>query len=371
MSDEFPDEYYSCKWIEGRIAFGFRNIYMCWVRHSGKKGYVHVTKFGGGPFPYETIDKKKNDLRRLNQTDRDTPCKGCPFLKKNKWQYHKNRFNMIGLSAFTLCNLKCAYCYAGKEDTQAYAGMKPAYNLYDSIKELVDNESIMKGAQVHWAGGEPTIHKDFDKILKILDKIEAFQTLYTNGTIYSDKIYRALELNRAKVVASVDAGTPELYSKIKGKDLFKSVFANLKKYASSGGEVVAKYVYLDENHGEAEFKAFLKECKKSNINKIMLEPEHINLMDSYSVLPHQVIVDMGEGVHLALQKEIDIVFGGRVAYMDRFRIILIVIELYLRDPDSVDIERLRALIKGWLSIGSHKLGQMALEMTKQGKAIQI
>lgn len=371
MSEELPEEYYSCKWIEERITFGFKNIYMCWVRHSGRKGYVHVTEFDGKAFPYEVIDKKKNDLRKKNQTDQDTPCKGCHFLKKRKWNYRKDKFSMIGLSAFTLCNLKCKYCYAGKEDTQAIADMQPAYNLYKIIKELAENGSLQKGIQIHWAGGEPTIFTDFDQTFDLFNEYGAFQTIYTNGSIYSDKIYNAMENNRAKVVASIDAGTPELYSKIKGKDLFETVFANLKKYVSSGGEVIAKYVYLEENHGESEFKAFLKQCRRSNIIKIMLEPEHISLMDSYNVLPHQIIQDMGEGVHLALQEKIDIVFGGRVSYMDRFRIILVAIELYLNDPDRVDIERMRSFIEGWLLVGSQKLGQMALEMTEQGKTIQI
>ena len=61
--------------------------------------------------------------------------------------------------------MRCRYC----SDTY-YGGKLAKYDIQKSLNELIANDKIRDDVQVAWGGGEPTIVKDFDKIIELVNK---------------------------------------------------------------------------------------------------------------------------------------------------------------------------------------------------------
>ncbi len=90
------------------------------------------------------------------------------------------------------CNLKCKNCYIEK----SYKN-EPDFIELEKIKEAlsfakeIKHENKGKGFSIYLTGGEPMLHPDFNKILRMCLKV-ATTTVITNGTMINDKKARFL-----------------------------------------------------------------------------------------------------------------------------------------------------------------------------------
>ncbi len=74
------------------------------------------------------------------------------------------------------------------------------------------------------------------------------------------------------VEVSIDAGTPETYARVKGKDAFDRVVSNLVEYSRSG-KIQLKYIVMKDNLEDADINGFLNLARLINVESVMVTPE--------------------------------------------------------------------------------------------------
>lgn len=164
------------------------------------------------------------------------------------------------------CNLDCLWCNG--YDVKSRNVMMDGKHLLDLVQFFSE-----WGAQAicFAGGGEPTMHPQLADAFSLAYKLKLPAAIITNGTfIHEDQISTIAALSRW-VGVSVDCATPELYSKLKGKDLFEQVIKNIHLLVERGArEVTYKYLLHPLNQFEV-FKA-ISLAKELGCNCIHIRP---------------------------------------------------------------------------------------------------
>jgi len=121
------------------------------------------------------------------------------------------------------CNLECAHCYLGEKEPKDIS-FEILKKVFDSAKELGIFHIIL-------TGGEPTIHKNFKKIINYLNENRFRITLVTNGTLL-DKNLNLLREKVYEIVISLD-GFKEDYERIRGYS-FEKIVKNIHLVKDAG-----------------------------------------------------------------------------------------------------------------------------------------
>ncbi len=263
--------YYSCEWIEYKMCVDLNRLTFCCKPYGENKGFIPICDFNGGALPIDIVLRRRDELREQNNSSSENyPCKGCPLLLKRQWDQLPNGvyFNQINISNSILCNLECTYCYTVIHKDW-YSAIKP-YDLKPVLLDVVAKGYMVEGGRLEWAGGEPTILPGFNELFDTFLKKGCVQTVFTNAVVFSEAVEDALKQQKASVVTSVDCGTPETYLKIKGKDHFNNVWANLLRYNNAGGAVVVKYIINRHTSSDTDVHQFIALCIKNNVKFISI-----------------------------------------------------------------------------------------------------
>lgn len=134
----------------------------------------------------------------------------------------------------SICNLRCIMCFQADKSFSSnkkylgYMGLDLFRNILDQAKNNGCNAITLASR------GEPTLHKNFDQISKILhDSYLLDCKLNTNATMLNEKkINEILSANFSEVIFSVDAGTKQTYEKIRYKGKFDKVVKNIELFNS-------------------------------------------------------------------------------------------------------------------------------------------
>lgn len=114
------------------------------------------------------------------------------------------------------CNEKCVYCRYNN-DTGHYMSFDDFVLYANRLLDLGVMGIILTG------GGEPTINKDFDKIVKWLESNDVPYGINTNF-----KQYKEFNPNYLKV--SIDTGDSDEYKKMRGVDALEKVISNVNRF---------------------------------------------------------------------------------------------------------------------------------------------
>jgi len=258
-----------CKDIESSIYVAPNEIRSCCQRffYKGKmRGDTKLLDIKKNITPNaENIKKAREKLIEELQNDNVESCLGCPYIYTSREDKKiTSEVKHLSIEHHTYCNLRCTYC-----SPIYYGGKKPMYNVVDFIKHLSRDGSFQNCKQVVWGGGEPTLDKTFELIVKEIDK-QADPTLYhrvfTNSVRFHPAVLKFLQKGLIKIVTSVDAGTPETFKKVRGRDKFEELFKNLKLYARQNpSSVTIKYILTDDNLSLKELSNFVNKCKSSQL----------------------------------------------------------------------------------------------------------
>ena len=120
----------------------------------------------------------------------------------------------------------CIYCFSFQEILE-HRTIK-GYDIFPLFKELLDkkiyNLEKEPNAHVSFAMGEPTILKSFDDVIKLFAKYgNRHFALYTNGIKTSKMVLNVLKMENIdiRIVISLDAGSRDVFKKVKKVDKFK------------------------------------------------------------------------------------------------------------------------------------------------------
>lgn len=232
---------------------------------------------------WEKVFSIKRDLvQKMREGDIPPFCKGCHWIEEfdecSDEQFCSDLddyIDMIWIGHTNECNACCIYCFSYQEilEKRTY---KP-YDIFPLFKELLDkkiyNLDKNPAAHISFAMGEPAIMKKFDDIIKTFaDKGNKFFALYTNGIKFSKMAEKLLADPNVgiSVTISLDAGSREVFKKIKSTDKFNDCCKNIQKYAKAASkanphDLGVKYIIIPNvNDTKEEIDKWLDLC----INKL-------------------------------------------------------------------------------------------------------
>ncbi|MCB2186170.1 MAG: radical SAM protein [Deltaproteobacteria bacterium] len=155
------------------------------------------------------------------------------------------------------CNLACRFCYNRQARRErGYLSLDLARIALDQARDLGVGELAL------YSTGEPLLHPELDR-LTALGKERGFYTyLTTNGLALTLDLGRRLaEAGLDSLKLSLDAGDREAYRRIKGRDAFDQVLANLAGIREISRElgrprIICSFVQTRDNlPGLAAFRA--------------------------------------------------------------------------------------------------------------------
>jgi uncharacterized Fe-S cluster-containing radical SAM superfamily protein len=296
-------EYLSCDWIESGLAFNRRSLHSCLIVHHGR-GFPFITSFSGGDVPIDAVMRTRDEIRAANRNDGYSACRGCVHLQRRAWRRRPYQIHFLGIAHYAHCNLECSYCFLQTQPVSSYAdGLRP-YPILETIRQLIDSGALAPDAIVDWGGGEPTIYREFDDLMRLLLAHGTFHFLHTNAVRLPDSIRETASPERVHVICSVDAGWPETYANIKGRSSLDDVWTNLRQYVYLGTRATAKYIVMPENHAERELVEFVRRAVEARVGDILLDIDY-----NRPIPDDDVVHALGKLKHLALQAGLHVRFG--------------------------------------------------------------
>lgn len=169
-----------------------------------------------------------------------------------------------------VCNLECVHCpHTEFKKSKYYAAryLDPALNT--KIVDEVREQGAGQAQYIRYSSeGEPLVHpKGYEMIEYAARHSGVYVTLTTNGTIMNEKrTRRLLDSGVHMIDISIDALTPETYSKVRVKgdlNITRANVLNLLSWIRQSGsptKVVVSFIEQPQNlHEAAEFQTYWKE----------------------------------------------------------------------------------------------------------------
>lgn len=264
----------SCKQLRGGLVYEGGALYACCAVNCGKRPFLAKVNEDGTFDIQKVIAARKQIEKELNTTGANPVCNGCPLLEKlpeslpsDKETYYVCHGFNIGESHH--CNFRCIYCAFNK----VHLCSEPRrVTMTPIIKFLLKHDMLAKDAYVSVAGGEPLLMPDFDDALALLlEPGQTAITLNTNLSVWSDAVAKVLNSGRVLIRTSIDAGTPETFARIKGRDLFWKVVENAWRYANiNPDQVLLKYICMRENSNDKDMLGLLN-ILNANMSQVLID----------------------------------------------------------------------------------------------------
>lgn len=226
--------YKSCHWLQHGLSFENNHIEMCCLCcHKGGGRLFLKENYNGNGISWEDIFSLKDKFIDENKNGKIDPrCEGCFNLADKNWDDNEKYINYIHFNHWTHCNCDCIYCYTSwdKENYQK----RSHYNVMPMIKELFKQNLFRPDGEITFAGGEPTILKEFEELVTFLLKHDTKRiTVHSSGIKYSKAIEKGIKEQKLSVCLSADSGNRETYKQVKRVDKFNNFWENAKKYAKA------------------------------------------------------------------------------------------------------------------------------------------
>ena len=141
---------------------------------------------------------------------------------------------------------------------------------------MIKNNILKKEGTIDFAGGEPTIYREFESLLNEFIKHDFKKIIiHTNAIKKSRAVIKGLKKGCVRVLVSIDAGSKEVHRKVKQVKSYDAVWKNLKEYAKNqpqGADFVkAKFIIVPGlNDTETEINLWLEKCKEIGISSVVL-----------------------------------------------------------------------------------------------------
>jgi MoaA/NifB/PqqE/SkfB family radical SAM enzyme len=166
------------------------------------------------------------------------------------------------------CNLRCIMC---RPDGRHASDVLPFPRFADLLRQI---QPVAE--HVTLTGGEPLLYPWIGEVIDLLAASGVDVTITTNATMLGEALRRKLlRLPRLDLKCSIDGATRVTYRKIRGRDQFEHVLANMAAFASSARDtqhirLILVYVVMAENLNEV--LPFIDLAKTLNPYRIDFHP---------------------------------------------------------------------------------------------------
>ena len=293
----------SCPKLEAGIRFGPTGITACCCGAQEPPNYWDNDFIKSNTITKEMlVEARKKLFKELNTPGTTVCCATCPMMvEKPESEVTFDKIGFLNIGHFTYCNLRCEYCAY----TQENYFVKPPYNCMDIIN-LFGPEDVYRcnGYGTAWCdfnGGEPTMLPDFDEHLATYARLGIGISLFTNAVRFSQKVYDGIKSRAIEfTIVSLDAGTPETFKALKGRDHYQDVVDNLAKYVEAGakkyGKVCVKYIFHDKNCSDADIDGFVAAMERVRPFEIWLNMDFYPLSAKYPGQAEVGVYDYSEHI---------------------------------------------------------------------------
>lgn len=154
------------------------------------------------------------------------------------------------------CNLRCKTCFmsAGKPLKEELT--------YKQWADVLQQFKEAGGKEVTFTGGEPTMNKDFDEIIKHAHSLGLRICVLTNGTLWDNWRIDKLSNYIDEVQVSLDGVNEPNNAVIRGKGAFADAYCTIVRFANKGVKVtVATTFTLDNISTGFDYKSLVAHIK--------------------------------------------------------------------------------------------------------------
>lgn len=211
-------------------------------------------------------------------------CVGCPRLSSAPPYKELPLIEQVGFGPVVHCNLRCIYCEDMAEEKslpQPYDD-KGYVDLFFYMLRYFDAHGLLApAAEICFSGGEISILPNREELLDFaLEHPQYRYKFLSNCVIYNEKIAQILAQNpENSIMCDLDAGTPETYILVKGRNRFDKVAGNLKNYAQHG-RVILKYIVLPGfNTSTEDYLGTVALLKEFSLTELLLSQDNLCHMD--------------------------------------------------------------------------------------------
>lgn len=313
-------KYRSCHLIEHGISIDINSIKACCLSREFNKGMPMVEyDFQNDTIDWEHLFFVKRNHRTHQKNGRDLPaCEGCYNLREEDWN-DEDYISYINFDHFSECNSRCIYCSVRKRKRRTQNNTLPA------IKELIKQGKFKNNGEITFQGGEPTILKEFDDLLKLFIAQGCKIRIHSSGIYFSRTMRNAIKKGAVSVVISPDAVSRAIYARIKNVDKCEEVWKNIAHYRrrlKDGNEKLVRVKYIiipGVNDTFDEVTGFLNKIKKLDIKSVVVDFEYTYAnTNKGSVSPHVYILkDYIE--HFCKENDIEFELYDSALYAERDR----------------------------------------------------
>ena len=263
----------SCAKLESGLRFGPEGICACCLGVRSSPIYWTPEEAASLTITKQMImEKREWLLNLLNDPNSDIPCKGCrEVYVKHREEVAFHKIGHVNIAHFTYCQLRCNYC----SYTQHNMWLAPLYAVLPILRQFGPQDADrLSGCWVDINGGEPTLLPNIGEFVDYFRSIGSSISFFTNAVRFTPSVAEGLrDGTMAQVIVSLDAGTPDTFVKLKGRNHYHHVLYTLKQYSEARrrGKLVVKYIFHDLNCGDDDIEGFV--CTVSEI-----KPQEIWLM---------------------------------------------------------------------------------------------
>lgn len=141
------------------------------------------------------------------------------------------------------CNASCSFCDIWERPSP--------YVTLENVKENLISLKKLKVKVIDFTGGEPLLHRDIAKILRMAKEMGFITTLTTNGLLYP-KLATSLKGLIDMLHFSLDAATAEKHNMSRGVACFDKVMESVSLAKSLGERPDILFTVTEENYEELE-----------------------------------------------------------------------------------------------------------------------
>ncbi len=284
-------KYKSCHLIEHGISIDVDSIRACCLSREFNKGQLMIIPhYENNTINWTELFRIKKQQRAEQQKKDLIACEGCYNLREEDWD-EEDYISFINFDHWSQCNSNCIYC--GVQVNKP----KTKNNTLNAVKELIKQKKFKNTGEITFQGGEPTVLKEFDSLLKLFIKEGAKVRIHSSGILFSKTIRTGLKKGVVTVVISPDSVSKDVYKTIKRVDKSDKVWANIKHYRKGLKEeymnlVKVKYIIIPGvNDKFDEITAFLGKIKELDIKSVIVDIEYTYAnANANNISPHVYIL---------------------------------------------------------------------------------
>lgn len=194
----------------------------------------------------------------------------------------------VDIDLTNICNQDCFYCNSAEHRRAA-----PVQKHYTEYIALLDKLAAWRehtpksvgtlNTITFPGGGEPTLLPDYERVIEHAIDLGFLTSLTTNGT-QLEALIENVPAGKLQTMAwvgiDIDAGTEELYEKIRRsipkKSPFERVIRNAKQLVRLGVYVDFKVLLNEFNNNLAALEQIFQRAKEVNIRQVYFRPAIIN-----------------------------------------------------------------------------------------------